>query len=246
MTSLLQRPLLGLPVAIFDFETTGVDTARCWPVQVAVAHLELGRTVPRVVLRTLVRPPVPIPPEASEVHGITDADVADAPPWEAVQGRVLDALAGRVACAYNLPYDLPILRRLSGAPIHPAHGLDPLVWARVVDKYERGKRLGDVCGRRNIPLDAHDAGGDVLATGRVMPRLLNELLKGRQRLDAYGRPRSDGPWIRPGHVRRLADFLQWQHQAALAWERDFAAYLARNGRTGFDYPWHRLLGVPPR
>jgi DNA polymerase III subunit epsilon len=73
MSLVLERPL-----AFFDLETTGVRIGRDRIVQIGIVRLLPGGGRERY--QTLVRPGIPIPPEATEVHGITDADVADAPP----------------------------------------------------------------------------------------------------------------------------------------------------------------------
>ncbi len=36
-------PLYGLPVAVFDFETTGVDPRECKAVELAIVHCNLGK-----------------------------------------------------------------------------------------------------------------------------------------------------------------------------------------------------------
>ena len=60
-------------LVILDTETTGLyDPARIVDIAVTTAAGD-------VLLDTLVDPGVPIPPEATAVHGITDADVAGKP-----------------------------------------------------------------------------------------------------------------------------------------------------------------------
>lgn len=55
-------------------------------------------------------PGCPIPPESTEVHGITDADVADCPPFAASASKVLASLHGKDLLGYNLRrLDLPLL-----------------------------------------------------------------------------------------------------------------------------------------
>ncbi len=232
------RPLRGLPVAVLDFETTGVDPVRCHPVQVAVAVLELGETDPVVVYRSLIRPPISIPPGATEVHRITDADVADAPTMEQVAPILRFLLEERALCAYNLPYDWQILRRW--CPDVPFGALDPCVWARTVDKYERSKRLEIVARRRGIKLDAHDAGSDALATARLLPILLHELVRGREAPPKYGRPRRRGPWCKPADLASVAAIWRWTVGAALEQEADLDSYRRRTTGTGIDPTWRHL------
>ena len=104
-------------VVILDTETTGLhDEARI--VDIAVATVS-GKTL----LDTLVNPGEPIPAEASAVHGITDADVADAPTFAQILPRLADALGGRRVLVYNLGYDRARLRHELGLL-----GVDAAAW----------------------------------------------------------------------------------------------------------------------
>src|SRR4030095_4599713 len=62
-----------------------------------------------VLLNTLVRPGQPIAPEAQWIHGISDADVADAPAGAEVLPRLLDVTRGRTVLAYNAEYDAGVI-----------------------------------------------------------------------------------------------------------------------------------------
>src|SRR5262245_47812909 len=69
-----------LPLAVVDTETTGRDPARGDRViEIAVVHFDQGKVAARHEL--LVDPGIPIPAEASAVHGISDADVKGKPRW---------------------------------------------------------------------------------------------------------------------------------------------------------------------
>ncbi|MBP8823489.1 MAG: 3'-5' exonuclease [Flavobacteriales bacterium] len=99
----LQRPL-----AVLDLETTGTRIGHDRIVQVAVVRLMPDGS--RSAWQSLVNPGMPIPAEASAVHGITNADVADAPALEAVADHLLGLLADCDLCGFNiLRFDLPLL-----------------------------------------------------------------------------------------------------------------------------------------
>lgn len=172
--------LRGAPVAVFDFETTGPDPRTALPVQVAVVHCDLGDTEPEVVYKALIDPGIPIPEGARAVHGLSDEDVKGHPGWPEALDALLPWFEGRVLGAFNLPYDWQILARGMAAAGRsrdelPFGVLDPLVWAKVVQRYEKGKKLVDVAQRYGFEVDAHDAAGDALATARIMPKLLHDL-----------------------------------------------------------------------
>jgi hypothetical protein len=71
-------PWEKVPLAVIDTETTGKDAARGDRiVEVAVVHCCDGAVTERHGF--LINPGVPIPAEASAVHGIRDEDVKDKP-----------------------------------------------------------------------------------------------------------------------------------------------------------------------
>lgn len=97
---------------ILDSETTDLgDDAEI--VQIAVLAHD-GTTL----LDTLVKPSAPIPAEATAVHKITDAHVADAPAWPVVAPQLLAAVGTKRIIAYNADFDRRMIEqtgRLAGS-----------------------------------------------------------------------------------------------------------------------------------
>jgi DNA polymerase-3 subunit epsilon len=168
------------PLAAFDTETTGVDVETDRIVSAAVVVQDAPGARPRMT-RWLVNPGVPVPPGATEVHGLTDDHLRrngrwPAPVMEEV-GRVLaeQAASGRPLVVMNAPFDLTLLDRelrrhrasslaryLDSAPLHV---LDPRVLDKHLARYRKGRRtLTDLCAHYEVELDqAHDAAADALA-----------------------------------------------------------------------------------
>src|SRR5580693_3366650 len=160
-----------LPIALIDVETTGTDASVDRVVEIGVAIARGGEIVER--RHWLVNPGRPIPKEASDVHKITDADVAAAPPFEAIAAEVLATLAGAVPAAYNAAFDKAFLSnelaRAGMALRRDVEWLDPLVWARELQQGERTRALGDVSARLGISLEnAHRAADDAEAALKVL------------------------------------------------------------------------------
>jgi DNA polymerase III epsilon subunit-like protein len=241
------RALRGLPLAILDAETTGRDPNVARVVQIAVVHAELGdETSPRLAFTSLVKPPIPIPPDSTAIHGITDADVAGAPDWMDVAADVLVALKDRVVVAYNAPYDYGVvhseMERLApgaGDDI-PWPWLCLLVAAKLADRWEKGRgrhTLSAVLRRRGILVDAHGAAGDAMATAKLATPLLRDLFRGPS-----GRNDQRAAAHRAIAATKTAGpFLQAIAAAGLELERDFATFA--NG-SAIDAPWHALAGLP--
>jgi DNA polymerase-3 subunit epsilon len=165
-----------LPIVAIDTETTGTDPMTDRVVEVACVRYERGE----VTLRKswLVNPGRPIPKEAFDVHGISDEAVKDAPSFEAIVPELLAALAGAIPLAYNAEFDrkqlLAELARLAAHADPPpafqknVEWVDPLVWARELQKLEKSRALGEVAARLGIELtQAHRATQDAEAALHV-------------------------------------------------------------------------------
>jgi DNA polymerase III subunit epsilon len=182
------RPWADIPLAVIDFETTGrsADTDRV--VEIGIVRFASGAVRDRHDL--LVNPGVPIPEEASAVHGIKDADVANEPPFEQHLPRLMELLAGHLPVAYNADFDRSFLHaelaRCAGALRGPSTlppalqpqvlWVDPLVWSRELLRDLSSRTLGDVCTHLGIELSrAHRAADDAEATGHVLMRLAEQM-----------------------------------------------------------------------
>ncbi|MCQ4083091.1 3'-5' exonuclease [Streptomyces sp. RB6PN25] len=163
----------------FDLETTGTDPTQARIVSGAITEVSDGE--PTRVRAWLVDPAVPIPAQATAVHGITTARArAEGRPAHEAVAEMAEALgaywaSGVPVVVYNAPFDLSLL-----AAELARHGLpsldgsvgpvvDPLTVDRAVDRYRKGRRtLEAVCGVYEVALDgAHEAGADALAAVRV-------------------------------------------------------------------------------
>lgn len=82
--SIATRAIRETPIAIVDTETTGLYPGGDRVIEIAVVRSEPGED-PKLVVDTLINPRRPV--SATEIHGITDEDVADAPPFAGISAR---------------------------------------------------------------------------------------------------------------------------------------------------------------
>ena len=177
-----------IPIAVLDVETTGRDASVDRVVEVGIAVGRGGEVVARY--NWLVNPGVPIPEEVQKVHGITDADVKDAPRFEEIAHEIATALNDCVPAAYNAAFDKAFMvnefaraKMASRVLTHDVEWVDPLIWAREIHSDEKSRALGDVAARLGIALEnAHRASDDAEATLPV----LYALAKDPRIPDAYG------------------------------------------------------------
>lgn len=165
----------------FDTETTSPDPQDARIVTAALVVRGGGRD--DKVMSYLINPQVPIPPEATEIHGVDDAKAAEgAHPKDALEdiaGQLAAGLTyGMPIIAFNLSFDWTVLacelarhglpsmtERLPGLQALPL--VDPHVIDKQVDKYVKGtgmRKLKPTAERYGVELeDWHTAEADALA-----------------------------------------------------------------------------------
>lgn len=154
------------PLAVFDTETTGVDPVRDRLVEFGITVYHPDGT--RKQWEQRFNPGIPIPKEASDIHGITDEHVKDCPPFSAFSLQIYKGLRGKDIAGYNVRrLDLPLLDeelRRCGLKLD-------IVGAQIVDAagifFNKEKRNLEAavlkyCGRSHD--GAHGAGADADAT----------------------------------------------------------------------------------
>lgn len=187
---LAEARLDKLTYVVFDSETTGLNPRQGDEiVQLAAVRIVNGRRVEGEVFDTLVNPGRPIPAVSTEVHGITDAMVADAPGVADVVRRFHKFAEGAVLIAHNAPFDMEFLRRVEGQlgvsfdmPV-----LDTVLLSAVVYGQHEVHNLDALSHRLGItiPEEArHTALGDTLATADAFLKLV-PMLAGRG-LETFG------------------------------------------------------------
>lgn len=99
---------LNRPIAFIDLETTGVNISNDRIVEIAIVKVLPDDT--RQVKRKLINPLMPIPSGASDVHGITDEMVKDAPSFKQVANELKQFLDNCDLGGYNSNrFDVPML-----------------------------------------------------------------------------------------------------------------------------------------
>ncbi len=99
---------LSRPIIFFDLETTGTDIMRDRIVEISMIKvMPDGSDIQRTVR---VNPGCPIPAEATAIHHITDADVADKPAFREIAPALAESFAGCDIAGFNSNrFDIPLL-----------------------------------------------------------------------------------------------------------------------------------------
>jgi len=99
---------LRKPLVILDLETTGVSIAFDRIVEFSAMKVSPGGAEEWLTLS--INPGIPISPEATRIHGITDADVAYEPHFKDVARKIAAFIEGCDLAGFNsMKFDIPIL-----------------------------------------------------------------------------------------------------------------------------------------
>lgn len=164
---------LKRPIVFLDLETTGPDVTTDRIVQMALIYLREDGTQKAVTW--FLNPEMPIPVEATAVHGITDADVADAPTFEGKAGEILALLSNCDLAGFGLRrFDVPLLLQEFARAGHvwkPGAIIDALSIFHLKNPRTLSAAFEEYVGEPLV--DAHDAYADALAALRVLDAQLS-------------------------------------------------------------------------
>ena len=96
------------PIIFFDLETTGTNIICDRIVEISYHKVSPNGREETKTIR--INPEMPIPKESTEIHGITDADVADCPTFKIVAKEIVRDIEGCDLAGYNSNrFDIPLL-----------------------------------------------------------------------------------------------------------------------------------------
>ncbi len=99
---------LTRPIAFVDLETTGINISTDRIVEIAIVKVSPDGT--RQVKRKLINPLIPIPKSSSDIHGITDEMVKDAPSFKQAANELKQFMENCDLGGYNSNrFDIPML-----------------------------------------------------------------------------------------------------------------------------------------
>ncbi len=161
---------LKRPIAFFDIESTGTNVVKDRIVEICFYKVMPDGTTETRLRR--INPTIPIPPEVTAIHGITNADVENEPTFKQVAKSLFDWLKDCDLAGYNSnKFDVPMLieeflrcdidfslknRNLVDVQ-NIFHKMEPRT-LKAAYKFYCGKEL----------VDAHTAEADTIATYEIL------------------------------------------------------------------------------
>lgn len=163
---------------VFDTETTGLKPrGGDRLVQIAAVRISGGRLLRGETFDTLVNPGRPIPAGSTAIHGISDADVANAPDAVSAIERFHRFCDGATLIAHNAPFDMAFLQgEGSGSGVafdHPT--VDTVLLSALAFPHETDHTLDGLAARLGVTIPEalrHTALGDAEATAAAFLKLI--------------------------------------------------------------------------
>jgi DNA polymerase-3 subunit alpha (Gram-positive type) len=171
-------PLTGEFVA-FDIETTGLRAGQDRITEIGAVYYhdgEIGET-----FQTFVNPEMPIPQQITELTGIRDSDVADAPSQKEALQAFLDFVGDRPLVAHNADFDMGFITlgcQQEGLDF-PNTSLDTLVMAQNLLPGLKKYKLDIVADHLSLPeFNHHRASDDAITVGYMMQKFFKTMADG--------------------------------------------------------------------
>lgn len=164
---------------VFDFETTGLNNRRDEIIEIGAVRVEDGEIVEKY--GSFVKPEQGIPASITELTGINNRMVADAPGIEDVIDEFLNFIGDSVLVAHNAPFDFGFLRaavRKTKREKIDNTILDTLGLSRALLPDLKNHKLNTLSKFMEITLkNHHRAVDDARATAYILDSLLKRLSK---------------------------------------------------------------------
>lgn len=167
---------LSIDTVVFDVETTGLNAARCEIIEIGAVKIRKGKIVER--FSSFVRPEEAIPDFITNLTGITDEMVKDAPKIEQAMKAFLTFSEGALWVAHNAQFDLSFIREhAKRCQLDVKNAvLDTLALSRKLLPHLKKHRLNILAKHFDISLQNHHrAVDDSEATGLIYLKLLEML-----------------------------------------------------------------------
>ncbi len=176
--SVLKQPIHDTSFCVLDLETTGLDINTDVIINIGAVKLKKGKITK--LFEAYTKPPIPIPPESTEFHGMVDAMFEDKPTVGEVLPELLQFIGDSVIVGHHIFFDIKMLHRhlkeLYGVGIDDTVWLDTMFLYQMAHEDQKHQPLEHLLERYCVQCDQrHTALGDVVATAKVFVKILKEL-----------------------------------------------------------------------
>ncbi|MGN0346504.1 MAG: PolC-type DNA polymerase III [Lachnospiraceae bacterium] len=196
---------------VVDVETTGLDSKKNEIIEIGAVKVENGEITD--TFQSLIRPVHALDERITQLTGITQSDVCNAPFIENVLPGFITFLGNHILVGHNLWFDYAFLKHVCTNQGYPFEhkGVDTLRIARIYLKDLPKKNLTALCEYYKIPLQAHRAENDAVATCKLLECLKRDFgqqVSGFEPAVIACKFKKEGP-ITPAQKARLYRMLRY-------------------------------------
>ncbi len=198
---------------VFDLETTGLSQQNDRMTEIGAVRVKNGEVVES--FNTFVNPGMPISAKITELTGITNDMVADAPPEEEALRRFYEFCGEcRVLVAHNAPFDTGFVKKAaerSDMP-YPFTSIDTVPIARALYPNLKNHKLDTVAKALSLPpFNHHRACDDAAVLAQIYVKLIADMKEQKdietvQQIN-IGLKGGDNKGVKPYHLIILAQNL---------------------------------------
>jgi len=221
---------LANPIVFFDLETTGVNISKDRIIEISLLKVapngkEEGKT-------RRINPGIPIPPEATAIHGISDEDVKDCPTFKEIAKSLAAQIEGCDLAGFNSNrFDIPLLaeeflRADVDIDLSKRKFVDVQTIFHKMEKRNLAAAYKFYCGRKmEEDFAAHRADQDAEATYRVLLGELEKYSEANQ---------EEAERVLPNDMDYLAEFSKNNDNVDFAGRIVWRPVLDANGKETLD------------
>ena len=178
---IIKQPIKETRFVVMDTETTGFQ-AYSQDEIISIAMLELnGLDMTGREYKTLINPGRPIPQSSTEIHGIRDKDVTDAPKLSDKLPEIMAFIDTGVLVGHHINFDIRFLnkrlQKIAGCSLQNPWLDTMLLYLELTGKMGH-YCLEDVAQATGVEIvERHTAYGDALAALQIFVRLTQQIVK---------------------------------------------------------------------
>jgi len=176
--NIAEVPFEEAEYCVFDFETTGTGAKNDKVIQIGIVRIQKGKIVDS--FSSFINPGRPVPYYITQLTGITNEDVQNAPYFDEVYYPIKEFLGDSILVAHNLSFDYSFLRhecQYHQLTLLPNEAICTLKLARILYPQFSSKSLGNIVKQLRIKhRNVHTGLGDATATAKILLRMF-KLLK---------------------------------------------------------------------
>ena len=158
---------------IIDFETTGTSARNCRAIEIGMVKMKKNKIVD--TYSSLINPGRIVPYYITELTGITNEDVYNAPYFEEIVDKVIAFIGDAVLTAHNMPFDFSFLKhefQAAGREVVKNETLCTLKLARKLYPELSSKSLKSLTKHFNLRhRDVHRGLGDATVTAKILQKM---------------------------------------------------------------------------